>query len=292
MRLAPFAIAMSWAVTAAGAPRQFAIVHDAESTGHGNVEAESWIETGHPGNADGENEGQQNLLWWGGGRYGLLRNVELSGFIVVEQKNRFARLGRQEESLSSLPFAMAEVKWRPLERGKLPVDPFVQLQYMFWPMGGINHQVRLVAGASRRIDRLWFSGHLGYWDSNALSRPTGPVRWQWFDIGLAASYAVLPGAGEFPELGVGLEAWTIESFGRDGGTRWGADGGGLIAWRGDSATRVRMPQINGGGTFIGPSVSFTRGRLWGSAHVAFELEHAPGWGPGIPTARFIIGVAL
>lgn len=287
-----------FAFTAGAAPRQFSFVYDSEVTSEGNIELESWLDYGHPANTRHYTEGQQNLIWWLGGRIGWIQGLELSGFLSVEQKDRLAQdpdepdatKKARESGLFNLMAAVLDVKYRPFEPGTLVVDPYIQFQYLLWadtfaPQPLHPHQFHLTVGASKRIGRFYATTQLGYWDSTEVNLGEGFKRWIWFDTGVAASYAVLEGEGRFPAFAAGVELWSILSLGRpeDGSNPFGVIPNG---------EHVHSHQIHNGGIVFGPSLSVTRGRFWSSLHVAFRLVRPVPDRETVSTARLIVGVAL
>ncbi len=312
------------AKAAAAAPRPFAIVYDAHTNTEADIEMESWLEFGQPSNREHHLDGQRNFIWWWGLRYGWLERLEVAAFVVFEQKDRPSqhampcieietgqyaacpdssagqdvqsrfRPARSEAGLGSLMSAVLEARWRPFEIGSKAVDPFVQLQLVAWPDRWHPLQGRLTVGASRKVGRWFFAGNLSYWDSLPTDKREGfgtpdIRRWIWIDASLGGSYAAIDDGGRFPALSLGAELWLIDSLEKEPGRGFfGERGFNLVS----NSDHVHIHQVHHGGVFVGPTVSFTRGPLWGTAHLAFGLLTAPQLQRVPATARLVLGLAL
>lgn len=264
---------------AGAAPRQFSISYDSRPTPEGDVEIESWTDFGHP---SPEDPTQQNMLWWFGLRNGVFDHLEIATFVVVQQASRANKVEPGEE-LSGLLFFIVEGRWHPV-REQSAFDPYVMVQYVHWGEGGDPEQIHLSSGATWRLGRVLLAGEIGYWDSTEFREDGALERWRWVNASAGASAAIVQGAGTLPALAAGVEVWTLDSLDKD-------VPGGLRLVHG--ASEFENKQVQGDGFYGGPSMSFTRGRIWGAGHVGLLLDGARREDrPNPAMIRVMLGIAL
>ena len=231
---------------ATAAVRRFDMITDAASNSEGEIELEGWLDFGRP---KATTSGSTNGMAWLGARFGLLDSLELAGFLVLE-KSEVAE-GNPGDDISGLMMWVTELRWRPVEVGKWPIDLFIQGQVMHWFEPNHPTQFRVTLGVSKMLSRVLLAANASFWTSTSFrkvtSLPTDPdIMWNWLDLSLGASVNVIEADGSVPSVSVGVEAWwLIKAFTPD----------------------VHSHLLNGGGLVVGPTLALARGRLWITGHL-------------------------
>ena len=244
-------IALLVALEAGAAVRRFDMTTDAASNSEGEIELEGWLDFGRPQLAP---SGVTNGMAWLGARFGLLDSLELSGFLVLEKSEGLEGTG---DDSSGLMMWLSEVRWRPVEVGKWPIDLFLQVQLMHWFERAHPTQFRVTLGVSKNLGPVLLALNFSYWDSLAFQNAAGArAQWQWLDLSLGVAVNVIETDGSVPSVNIGIEAWSlIEAF----------------------EVRVHNHLLLGGGAVVGPTVALARGRLWLTGHLGVPL-YVPGTG--------------
>lgn len=259
-------IALLAAGDASATVHHFSLSNEAPTNQEGEIELEGWLDFGRaPG-------GGANGMLWAGVRAGLLENVELASFVVFEKSEYPEVVGSTETS--GLMMWATELRWRPVEVGKWPVDVFVQGQMFYWFQLFHPIQFRLTLGLSRTFGRLIVAGNVSVWLSPTFNNPAGKTTsWDWMDASLGASVNLLEADGAIPNTSLGLEAWSL--FPVVGG----------IA--------VHNHLLTFGGVVIGPTLSLARGRLWLTGHLGFPVYGVGGFELRTPlVARMMMGISI
>ena len=259
--------------------RRFAMTTDPSSNSEGEIELEGWLDFGRPANAAHRTDTSvTNGMFWLGLRLGLLDNLELSSFLVLEKKT-FVELQKEPTTLpdgtvvppkdvngtalisedqSGIMMWVSELKWRPVEVGKWPVDLFLQFQLVHWFERYHPTQFRFTLGLAKTISRVMLAANISYWDSvvgtSLNSANTVGIRWAWWEFSVGASVNVKEADGWVPSVSTGIELW-----------------GFIPRDQGEPKLHVHNHLLHGGGLVLGPNVSLARGRLWLTAHLGFPI---------------------
>lgn len=247
--------------------RRFDMTTDASSNSEGEIELEGWLDFGRPAPAPSATNG----MAWLGARFGLLDNVELAGFLVLEKSELAESVG---DDTSGLMMWVTELRWRFAEVGKWPIDLFIQGQLMHWFEARHPTQFRVTLGASKNIGRLLLGLNVSYWGSPTFLRADGTTTsWHWLDLSLGASFTVVETDGSVPSISLGIEAWSlIKAFEFD----------------------IHNHHLMGGGAVLGPTLALARGRLWLTGHLGVPV-YVNGSGFSTPTplvGRIMLGINL
>lgn len=270
-------LALLVAVEAHATVRHFDLTTEADSNAQGEIELEGWLDFGRPQPlpTPAQANGTSNGMAWMGLRVGLLDNVELASFLVFEKADVPEATG---DDRSGLMMWVTELRWRPVEVGKWPVDVFVQGQVMHWFQQFHPTQFRITLGVSKTIGRFTLALNASHWNSlTFFSRKGEFTNWAWFDVTVGASVNLLEADGSIPAINLGVEAWAL--LPRDG-TR---------------PVVIHNHLLEGGGTVLGPTLSLARGRLWLTGHLGLIVHQPDGSGLFLRTpliGRMMLGINL
>ncbi len=232
------------AVQADAGVRRFDLTTDASSNAEGEIELEGWLDFGRPQFAGGT---ATNGMAWLGARFGLLDNLELAGFLVFEKTDVAEPTGEK----SGLMMWVTELRWRPVEEGKWPVDFFIQAQMLHWFEAQHPLQFRFTVGVSKNVGRFLLAANFSFWESLEFNGVNGPgTRWEWTDLSVGVSANLMEADGPRPSMNLGLEAWSLNKL---------------------TNVAVHSHLLQGGGVVVGPTLSLARGRLWLTAHLGLPV---------------------
>ena len=267
--------------------RRFDLVNDAATNTEGEIELEGWMDLGRLA------AHRTNVMFWLGARIGLLDSLELASFLVFEKRE--SAIGAAPLDLdegNGLMEWVTELRWRPVEVGKWPIDLFFQAQLIDWFEASHPVQFRLTLGASKQVARVLIAANLSFWASTQVAGPFkqapvlpssmplvfgDPVSWFWLEPSVAVSVNLVEADGPVPTINLGVEAWAFIPLG----------------------TKVHSHLLMDGGLVVGPTLSASRGRLWLTAHLGIpvvELTPFPAKkpsGPSLPlVGRVMLGINL
>ncbi len=287
--------------------RRFAVVADASSNTEGEIELEGWLDFGRPSDALHRVDlTVTNGMFWLGARFGLLDSLELASFLVLE-KRTFIELQKEpttdkdgvvhppvngkgvpliSEDQSGIMEWVTDLKWRPAEVGKWPVDVFLQFELVHWFERYHPTQFRFSLGLSKNVGPVLLAANVSYWDSVVNAAPDGNrvgIRWAWWEGSLGASANLVEADGWVPSINVGVEAW-----------------GFMPRKTHEARFHVHNHLLHGGGLVVGPTLSLARGRLWLNGHLGIpvmvpivELDGTEHFGPQLPlVGRITMGINL
>lgn len=288
------------AFSAEAGVKRFDLSNDASTNGEGEIEMEGWLDFGRPADTSHRvNPSVVNGMFWLGLRLGLLDNLELASFLVLEKKS-FVALQPEppavppepgvvavlSEDQSGIMMWVTDLRWRPVEVGKWPVDVFINAELVHWFEQYHPTQFRFTLGFSKNVGRFLFALNWSYWDSLVMTardgNPNG-ARWAWWEVALGASATVVEADGWRPMVNVGVEAW------------------GFIPRGSGGRLHVHNHLLHGGGIVVGPTLSLARGRLWLTGHLGFPVFTPQfnaagdniGVGPSTPlVGRITLGVNI
>lgn len=234
--------------------RRFDMTTDAASNSEGEIELEGWLDFGRPDRSPTvATTTTGNGMAWLGARFGLLDSLELAGFLVLE-KREGNEGGNPLDDSSGLMMWLSELRWRPVEVGKWPVDLFIQFQLMHWFEQNHPTQFRFTLGASRVVGRFLFAANVSVWTSTSFFKDGREIFWNWMDASGGASVNIVEADGTVPSVNLGLEAWYL------------ADVFGVA---------VHNHLLMGGGVAVGPTLALARGRLWLTGHLGIPAYQPP-----------------
>lgn len=292
-------VALLIAFGANASVKHLVMANDAATNSEGEIEIQGWLDFGRPATADhGHDASLTNGMFWLGLTIGLLDSLELESFLVLEKKNFVAlqpdpstypmNMPPLAEEQSGIMMWVTDVKWRPAEVGKWPIDIFLQFQLVHWFELYHPTQFRLTVGVSKNLGRFLLALNVNYWDSvvgvSLKENPVG-VRWAWWEFDVGVTARLIEPDGWVPSVNFGVELW-----------------GFVPRVQGDTKFHVHNHLLHGGGMVLGPTLSLTRGRLWLTGHLGVPIfvplfdpktgVHI-GQGPDLPlVGRIILGLNL